>query len=41
MILEGLSAAAPRAEQLLDEPWGRFHHWPVCARKLGLIGGAS
>lgn len=27
------------ARTLLAEPWGGWHHWPVCARKLGLIGG--
>ena len=26
------------AERLMNEPWGGFHHWPTCARKLGLIG---
>lgn len=26
------------AENLMDQPWGGYHHWPTCARKLGLIG---
>lgn len=34
--------ASPRqevqaAETLLSRPWGGFGHWPVCARKIGLL----
>lgn len=25
------------ARNLLAEPWGGWHHWPVCARKIGLL----
>jgi hypothetical protein len=24
-------------EALLAEPWGGWHHWPVCARRTGLL----
>lgn len=23
-------------QQLLAQPWGGWHHWPVCSRKVGL-----